>query len=193
LSSLDYMDGVCAGVAAIVSLFFAILAILSGQVLVSTLAAAVMGAALGFLRWNFNPAKIFMGDGGAMLLGFLVATLALKLRVGASSRSAIWLVPVLVLAVPIFDTTLVSISRLRRGLLPFTSPGKDHTGHRLANGGLGTRGAVLVMYALGIGFGLLAILSTHLNSGQMEIFAAIVTVSLLGAIGLLERLPYERQ
>jgi UDP-GlcNAc:undecaprenyl-phosphate GlcNAc-1-phosphate transferase len=192
-SILDYMDGVCAGVAAIVSLFFAILAILSGQVLVSTLAAAVMGAALGFLRWNFNPAKIFMGDGGAMLLGFLVATLALKLRVGASSRSAIWLVPVLVLAVPIFDTTLVSISRLRRGLLPFTSPGKDHTGHRLANGGLGTRGAVLVMYALGIGFGLLAILSTHLNSGQMEIFAAIVTVSLLGAIGLLERLPYERQ
>jgi UDP-GlcNAc:undecaprenyl-phosphate GlcNAc-1-phosphate transferase len=123
----------------------------------------------------------------------LVATLALKLRVSASSRTEIWLVPVLVLAVPILDTTLVSISRLRRGLLPFTSPGKDHTGHRLANGGLGTRGAVLVMYALGIGFGLLAILSTHLNSGQMEIFAAIVTVSLLGAIGLLERLPYERQ
>jgi UDP-GlcNAc:undecaprenyl-phosphate GlcNAc-1-phosphate transferase len=192
-SILDYMDGVCAGVAAIVCLFFAVLAMLSGQVLVSTLAAAVMGAALGFLRWNFSPAKIFMGDGGAMLLGFLVATLALKLRVSARALSAAWLVPVLVLAVPIFDTTLVSISRLRRGLLPFTTPGKDHTGHRLANTGLGTRGAVLAMYAMGISFGLLAILSTHLNSVQTEIFAAIVLVSLLGAVGLLERLPYERQ
>jgi UDP-GlcNAc:undecaprenyl-phosphate GlcNAc-1-phosphate transferase len=145
------------------------------------------------LRWNFSPAKIFMGDGGAMLLGFLVATLALKLRVSARALSAAWLVPVLVLAVPIFDTTLVSISRLRRGLLPFTTPGKDHTGHRLANTGLGTRGAVLAMYAMGISFGLLAILSTHLNSVQTEIFAAIVLVSLLGAVGLLERLPYERQ
>jgi UDP-GlcNAc:undecaprenyl-phosphate/decaprenyl-phosphate GlcNAc-1-phosphate transferase len=191
-SILDYMDGVCAGVAAIGCLFFAVLAMLDGQVLVSTLAAAVMGAALGFLRWNFSPAKIFMGDGGAMLLGFLAATLALKLRVSARS-SATWLVPVLVLAVPIFDTTLVSISRLRRGLLPFASPGKDHTGHRLANSGLGTRGAVLAMYAMGISFGLLAILSTHLNSVQTEILAAIVAVSLLGAVGLLERLPYERQ
>jgi UDP-GlcNAc:undecaprenyl-phosphate/decaprenyl-phosphate GlcNAc-1-phosphate transferase len=192
-SILDYMDGVCAGVAVIACLFFAVLAMLNGQVLVSTLAAAVMGAALGFLRWNFSPAKIFMGDGGAMLLGFLVATLALKLRVSASSVSATWLVPVLVLAVPIFDTTLVSISRLRRGLLPFASPGKDHTGHRLANSGLGTRAAVLAMYAMGISFGLLAILTTHLDSMQTEIFAAIVAVSLLGAVGLLERLPYERQ
>ncbi len=192
-SILDYMDGVCAGVAAIVCLFFAVLAMLNGQVLVSTLAAAVLGAALGFLRWNFSPAKIFMGDGGAMLLGFLVATLALKLRVSASSLGATWLAPVLVLAVPIFDTTLVSISRLRRGLLPFASPGKDHTGHRLANNGLGTRAAVLAMYAMGISFGLLAILSTHLNSAQTEIFVAIMLVSLLGAVGLLERLPFERQ
>jgi len=192
-SILDYMDGVCAGVAAIACLFFAALALLNGQVLVSKLAAAVMGAALGFLRWNFSPAKIFMGDGGAMLLGFLVATLALKLRASASSLSATWLVPVLVLAVPIFDTTLVSISRLRRGLLPFSSPGKDHTGHRLANSGLGTRAAALAMYAMGISFGLLAILWTHLNSAQTEILAAIVAISLLGAVGALERLPYERQ
>jgi len=192
-SILDYMDGVCAGIAAIASLFFAVLAMLSGQAPVTTLAAAVIGAALGFLRWNFSPAKIFMGDGGAMLLGFLVATLALKLHVNDSSRSAIWLAPTLVLAVPILDTTLVSVSRLRRGLVPFTSPGKDHTGHRLANSGLGTRGAVLVMYAMGISFGLLAILSTRLNSGQMERFAAIVMAGLLGAVGLLECLPYERQ
>src|SRR5580692_6563393 len=148
-SIFDYMDGLCAGVAAIASLFFAIFALLSGQVLVSTLAAAVMGAALGFLRWNFNPAKIFMGDGGAMFLGFLMATLALKLRLDGASRGAGWIVPILVLGAPIFDTLMVSISRSRRGLLPFATPGKDHTGHRLANWGLGTRLAVLTMYALG--------------------------------------------
>ena len=72
-SILDYMDGLCAGIAAIASLFIAILAVLNGQVLVGTLAAAVVGAALGFLRWNFSPARMFMGDGGAMFLGFLVA------------------------------------------------------------------------------------------------------------------------
>src|SRR5438034_4072897 len=70
-SILDHMDGLCAGVAAMASVFFAVLAYLNGQTLVSTLAAAVLGAATGFLRWNFKPAKIFMGDGGAMFLGFL--------------------------------------------------------------------------------------------------------------------------
>jgi len=77
-SILDHMDGLVSGVAAIASFFFAVLAILNGQVLVATLATAVFGASLGFLRWNFKPAKIFMGDGGAMFLGFMVATLGLK-------------------------------------------------------------------------------------------------------------------
>jgi len=192
-SIFDYMDGLCAGVAAIASLFFAVLATLSGQVLVSTLAAAVMGAALGFLYWNFNPAKIFMGDGGAMFLGFLMATLSLKLRMTGTSRAADWLVPVLVLGVPIFDTVMVSISRSRRGLLPFTTPGKDHTGHRLGNCGLGTRLAVLAMYALGFGFGALALLVRNLGSRQaVEVTAAVCVVALC-AVALLEKAPYERQ
>ncbi len=161
-SIFDHMDGLCAGVAAMASLFFTIFATLSGQVLVSTLAAAVLGAAVGFLRWNFNPAKIFMGDGGAMFLGFLMATLALKLRPSEPPQANSWLIPVLILGVPIFDTTLVSISRLRRGLLPFTSPGKDHTAHRLANLGLGQRRAVLALYALGAVFGLVALVVKHL-------------------------------
>src|SRR5437868_8300558 len=133
-SILDHMDGLCAGVAATASFFFAILAFLNGQTVVSTLAAAIFGAAAGFLRWNFKPAKIFMGDGGAMLLGFLMATLALKLRpVMASGPKAAWLVPIFILGATIFDTTLISISRSRRGFIPFTTPGKDHTAHRLSN------------------------------------------------------------
>src|SRR5580692_10401115 len=128
-SILDHMDGLCAGIAAVAAGFFTFSACANGQTMVSTLAAATLGAALGFLRWNFNPAKIFMGDGGAMLLGFLMATLGLKIRPDGALFPHTWLVPVLILGVPIFDTTLVSISRARRGLLPFTSPGKDHTAH----------------------------------------------------------------
>src|SRR6201997_3666501 len=149
-SILDHMDGLCAGVAAMASAFFALLAYLNGQVLVTVLAAAVLGAATGFLRWNFRPAKIFMGDSGAMFLGFLMATLGLKLRLEHATPGAALLVPVLLLAVPIFDTTLVTISRSRRGLLPFATPGKDHVAHRLANLGLGQRNAVLVLYLVGI-------------------------------------------
>src|ERR1700690_762284 len=148
-SILDHMDGLCAGVAAMASVFFALVAYLNGQTLVTTLAAAVLGAAAGFLRWNFKPAKIFMGDGGAMFLGFFMATLALKLRLDNVSPQAGWLIPILILSATIFDTTLVTVSRSRRGLLPFATPGKDHSAHRLANLGLGQRGAVLAMYTAG--------------------------------------------
>ena len=79
-SILDHMDGLCAGIAAIAAGFFTLSAALGGQMMVRTLGAATLGAALGFLRWNFNPAKIFMGDGGAMFLGFLMAVLGLKIR-----------------------------------------------------------------------------------------------------------------
>src|SRR6202045_1602436 len=160
-SILDHMDGLCAGIAAVASVFFAVLAYLNGQTLVTTLAAAVLGAATGFLRWNFKPAKIFLGDGGAMFLGFLMATLALKLRLEHAAPLAAWLAPLLILGAPIFDTTLVTISRARRGLVPFSTPGKDHSAHRLANAGLGQRGAVLAMYLLGAGGGGAAILVSY--------------------------------
>jgi UDP-GlcNAc:undecaprenyl-phosphate GlcNAc-1-phosphate transferase len=193
-SILDHMDGLCAGIAAIASLFFAIFALESDQLLVSTMAAAVLGAAAGFLRWNFKPAKIFMGDGGAMFLGFLMATLALKLRpVLTAGHSAAWLIPVFILGATIFDTTLISISRSRRGFLPFTTPGKDHTAHRLANLFKSQRTAVLLMYALGAFFGLLALAVSRLPAGPAYVVAAFAGVGVLGAVGLLERAPYERQ
>src|SRR5271154_5769944 len=90
-SILDHMDGLCAGIAATAALFFTISASLNGQTMVRTLAAATFGAALGFLRWNFNPAKIFMGDGGAMFLGFRMATLGLKIRPEGMRFPATWL------------------------------------------------------------------------------------------------------
>jgi UDP-GlcNAc:undecaprenyl-phosphate GlcNAc-1-phosphate transferase len=192
-SILDHMDGLCAGVAAMASAFFALLAYLSGQTLVTVLAAAVLGAAAGFLRWNFKPTKIFMGDGGAMFLGFLMATLGLKLRLADSNPVSAWLVPVLVLGATIFDTTLITISRSRRGLLPFTTPGKDHAAHRLANIGLGQRGAVLVMYVLGAISGLLALLISFWPAPLSFGVVAFAVIVALAGIVYLERVPYERQ
>ena len=192
-SILDHMDGLCAGIAAIAAAYFTVAAVLGGQTMVRTLGAAVMGAALGFLCWNFNPAKIFMGDGGAMFLGFLMATLGLKTRPVAADFRAGWLVPILILGVPIFDTTLVSISRARRGLLPFTSPGKDHTAHRLSNLGLGHRGAVLAMYCMAALYGGLALLVLRVSPIKAYTLAAVLVLGGLAAVLFLENVPYERQ
>ena len=192
-SILDHMDGLCAGVAATASFFFALLAFLNGQIVVSTLAAAVFGAATGFLRWNFKPAKIFMGDGGAMFLGFLMATLALKLRLIQGSHASALLAPLLILGVTIFDTTLITISRARRGLLPFAAPGKDHAAHRLANLGLGQRGAVLSLYLLGAVSGLSAIWVCYIPARAALLFAVVVIAAMLFVVAMLEKAPYERQ
>ena len=191
-SILDHMDGLCAGIAAVAAAFFTISANMNGQMMVRVLGAATFGAALGFLRWNFNPAKIFMGDAGAMLLGFLMATLSLKIRPDAQAP-ANWLVPILILGVPVLDTTLVSISRDRRGLLPFTSPGKDHTAHRLSNLDLGHRGAVLVLYSLAVLFGLLALWIPRLSAPAAYTLAGVLLLFGLAAVFFLESAPYERQ
>jgi UDP-GlcNAc:undecaprenyl-phosphate GlcNAc-1-phosphate transferase len=169
------------------------LAYLNGQTLVTTLAAAVLGAASGFLRWNFKPAKIFMGDGGAMFLGYLMATLGLKLRLDNSNHLSAWLAPILILGVTIFDTTLVTISRSRRGLLPFAAPGKDHAAHRLSNLGLGHRGAVLTLYLLGAIGGGVAVLVTYLSTWKACFVGALALGIIFAGVAYLERAPYERQ
>jgi len=191
-SILDHMDGLVAGLASIAAATFLFLAVRDGQILVATLAAAVLGAALGFLKWNFNPARIFMGDGGAMFLGFVMATLGLKLRVPGTSLLNRQLVPVLVLAVPIFDTTLVTISRSRRGLLPFSTPGKDHTSHRLSSAGLGHRNAVLVLYAAGAAAGGAAFLLPQLSPAAAASVAGAAAAAAAACIIALERTRFDR-
>ena len=192
-SILDHMDGLCAGVAAIAAAFFMLVATAADQPPVAALGAALLGAAAGFLLWNFNPAKIFMGDGGAMFLGFASAALGLKIHPSGLEAPVRWLVPILILAVPVFDTTLISISRSRRGLIPFTSPGKDHTAHRLSNLGLGHRRAVLAIYALGLTTGLLALFATRISLTQDFALAIGLVLCAMAAIFALESVPFERQ
>lgn len=192
-SIFDHMDGLCAGVAAIASAFFLVIALRDGELLGATLAGAVMGAAIGFLGWNFKPAKIFMGDAGAMFLGFMLAALSLKLHPAGPADGASWLAVILVLGVPILDTALVSVSRTRRGLIPFATPGKDHTAHRLSNLGLGQRNAVVILYLLGVVFGLTALLVAQLAAWESYLLMGAIVVVGLVAIYFLERAPFERQ
>ncbi|MGH2759712.1 MAG: glycosyltransferase family 4 protein [Actinomycetota bacterium] len=142
---LDNMDGLTAGIAAIAASTFAALAALSGQVVVGALAAAVAGCALGFLVYNRPPARIFMGDMGSHFLGWLLAVVALELELNNVRRVA-FLVPIVVLGVPIFDTTLVVISRLHRRISPLRA-GLDHASHRLSRIGI-PRTAVVTLHYL---------------------------------------------
>ena len=161
LNLLDNMDGLSSGVAAVCASFFVVMAALSGQIYVGALAAALLGATLGFLVYNFNPASIFMGDMGSMFLGFMLAAIGIKLRFPDNVPFVTWMVPIIVMGMPIFDTTLVFISRLRRGKNPLTTPGKDHVSHRLVKSGLTTREAVMTHYLISGAYGMVAILVTQ--------------------------------
>ncbi|RPI24596.1 MAG: undecaprenyl/decaprenyl-phosphate alpha-N-acetylglucosaminyl 1-phosphate transferase [Acidobacteria bacterium] len=184
-SILDYMDGLCSGVAAVAAGFFLVCAALQGQILVGIMAAAVLGANLGFLVWNFSPARIFMGDSGPLFLGFLLAAIGIKLRFLGLSGLQSWTIPVLILAVPLFDAALVTVSRIRRGVNPLTTAGKDHSGHRLADLGLGRRGAVVLIYTVTVASGLLALLVPYLPFLQSQIlFAAAVLAGIVGIVVL---------
>jgi UDP-GlcNAc:undecaprenyl-phosphate GlcNAc-1-phosphate transferase len=125
--------------------------------LVSTLAAALLGSAVGFLIYNFNPASSFMGDMGALVLGFILAVLGIKLEFGTQPPGVTWMVPLLVLALPLSDIFLVVVTRLREGRSP-AQAGKDHTSHRIMSLGLSQRRTILVLYAFCALFGGLAMI-----------------------------------
>ncbi len=188
MNLLDNMDGLSGGIAAIAALFFLLFAAMSRQYLVGALAAALVGACVGFLFYNVNPARIFMGDTGSLFLGFTLAAVGIKLRFPDNSAFVTWMVPVFVLAVPIFDTTLVIISRLRRGLNPLTTPGKDHLSHRLARLTGSPREAVLICYLIGFIAGVLATFITQ--ASIIEGYAVGAAALLAGIYGIwrLERI-----
>ncbi len=188
LNLLDNMDGLSGGVGAVAAAFFLLLSALSGQYLVGALAAAVLGACLGFLLYNFNPASIFMGDTGSLFLGFVLAALGIKLRFPTNVPWVTWMIPLLVLAVPIFDTTLVFASRLRRGKNPLTTPGKDHVSHRLVSRGWTRREAVLLLYLAGCTSGALAIFISVADAAVAYSIALVIL-----AVASLLLLRFERR
>jgi len=179
INLLDNMDGLAAGISAIAALSLAIGFGASGQTNELLLISVFVGALVGFLVFNFNPASIFMGDCGSMFVGFFLSSSVLLTQVGGRSRSVVSVlaVPALILIVPIFDTTFVTVLRKIWGRKA-SEGGRDHTSHRLVALGLSERNAVLMLYGLALAAGALSLLVSQLETTQSLALIAAFTLTL---------------
>ena len=177
INFFDNLDGGAAGTVAISSIALAYLALNGDQYLIAALSVVTAGSTLGFLVWNKSPAKIYMGDAGALFLGVLLATLTVRFEPNTQTQISSFMIPILLLAIPILDTTIAVLSRVRRNLSPFQG-GQDHLSHRLIRAGLSHRRAALTLWSLSTFFAAVALLISTLNT-------AIETYVVTGASLLL--------
>jgi UDP-GlcNAc:undecaprenyl-phosphate GlcNAc-1-phosphate transferase len=180
---LDNMDGITSGLAAIATFGIFALALGHGNTYTAIAAISVAGGALGFLRYNFAPASIFLGDAGSLFLGYVVGGLSLRAVAYAGAGSQVLLIPVLMLGYPIFDALLVTVARLRDGR-ELSQGGRDHSSHRLASLGLSTRQTAAVIYVISGALTATAIYLARGGRGHPG-FAAIAAVAATGGMLLL--------
>ncbi|MEY2763398.1 MAG: hypothetical protein RLZZ43_1213 [Actinomycetota bacterium] len=180
---LDNIDGLAAGTAAVAAGAFFFIAVINDQQNGALFAIALAGAMLGFLRSNFHPATIYMGDAGSLFIGFLMAYLGLKMRTSVTEIPQLF-APIVVLGVAVLDTTIVVVSRVRRGVSPFTG-GQDHLSHRLRRLGLSVRRAVTTLLLASIALGVLAVGLSEASAAIGYWFLGAVTVSGLMATVVL--------
>lgn len=176
INFLDNMDGLAAGLTGIAGIWFTIIAFNEGLELVSILAAALAGSAIGFLIYNFSPASSFMGDMGSLVLGFVLAALGIKLEFGEQPLGVTWMVPILVLALPVLDINLIVLTRFLEHR-PIGQGGKDHCSHRLMAMGLSQRQTLFVLYAFCALYGGLAFI---VSTAPVQIALIVGIAGLLG-------------
>jgi UDP-GlcNAc:undecaprenyl-phosphate GlcNAc-1-phosphate transferase len=187
MNLLDNMDALSASTATIAAVWFGILALLNGQVLVAALAFAVAGGAAGFLRDNRPPARIYMGDAGSLFLGLMLAALGMLLDFEV--RALIGLaIPVLVLTVPVLDTALVVAARLRHGISPFQG-GRDHTSHRLVRIGMPVPIAVGVIAIASLAHGWVALLVVRIDTLSAVLLMVLTGLFDVMFFALLAKIP----
>ena len=145
INFFDNIDGGASGSLAIATIFLFILSFQGGQFLIAALSVVIAGATLGFLLWNKPPARIYMGDAGALFLGILIASLAIRFDPNPIDRISSFAIPLLILAIPILDTSVAVTSRIKRRISPFQG-GKDHLSHRLMRIGFNKRQSVLILW-----------------------------------------------
>jgi UDP-GlcNAc:undecaprenyl-phosphate GlcNAc-1-phosphate transferase len=187
INLLDNMDGLAAGISLITSGFLIYFFWQSHDWSLLVIATALAGAVLGFLFYNFPPAKIFMGDSGSLFLGFTLAVLAIARQPQASNVFAITGVPTILFLLPILDTILVTLTRILRGQSPVMG-GKDHTSHRLIAFGLSERQALLVLYAVAIASGIVAIAIENIDYWLSLILVPTLVIILALLVAYLGRL-----
>ena len=183
INLIDGLDGLAAGITAIASISLFVLTLMSGRLDAAALAVALAGCCVGFLRFNFNPASIFMGDSGALTLGFLLGVVAL-LGVTRTAALTTLIVPLIVAGVPIIDT-FAAIIRRRRGHTSIGQADKGHIQHRLISQGFNQRQAVLLIYAWSILLSIGAFAITQVTLGpRIAIFVVLVVVSVAFVVKL---------
>jgi UDP-GlcNAc:undecaprenyl-phosphate GlcNAc-1-phosphate transferase len=188
INFFDNLDGGAAGSVAVSTLGVAIIAANQGQELVTALSVVTCGATVGFLLWNKSPAKIYMGDAGALFLGVLVAVLTIRLNPGITPKiNSIAILPML-LAIPILDTCIAVFSRLRRGISPFTG-GKDHLSHRLMRKGFSKRGSVYLLWGMQASFVMIALVVYNFSTTLGTPGVALAGAYWLGAFVWFWRIP----
>jgi UDP-GlcNAc:undecaprenyl-phosphate/decaprenyl-phosphate GlcNAc-1-phosphate transferase len=175
---VDSMDGLAAGLAGLAAAFFMLATYDSGQIYLSLFSAVIVGVCMGAYFFNITPAHFFLGDSGALWLGFSLASLAIAYNPEGFLRSQSWYLPILLVAVPIFDTTLIVFSRLRRGK-PVYQANMDHTYHRLVAFGVNRNRAVLLMHVVALLLGCLAFMALEMPPVWANV--AFGTCLLIGA------------
>ena len=187
INFFDNLDGGAAGTVAIASFFLFLIANSEGQILVSALAIVVCGSTAGFLLWNKSPAKIYMGDAGALFLGIIMAVLTIRLDPDITPKYLSLSIPIALLAIPILDTTVAVTSRLYRGISPFTG-GRDHLSHRLMRIGMHRKYAAITLWAASGVYGLLAY---AIYQSQNSLFAYIAGAGWVALLVFFLRVPSE--
>ena len=181
INFFDNMDGAAGGISALAGFGFAVIGLQNDQYFVAASGLVLSGACIGYLFWNWNPAKIYMGDAGALFIGIILAALAVRVDPVSVNGATAFFVPICVLALPILDTTTVVIDRLRRGVSPFEG-GLDHLSHRLRRKGLSVRQAVSTLYLLesiSILIGFLINMRGNAYDTKLAILESILGLSLL--------------
>ena len=177
---IDSMDGLVAGLTFIISSFFTFITFVAGQMFLAQLSAMLVGISLGLYFYNKHPARFFLGDSGSQVIGFLLASIAIIYRPPDLNPGSTWFVPVLLLGVPIFDTSLVVISRLRRRK-PLFQADRSHTYHRLVQRGFSSRQAVFLIHALALILSFLALFAMFLPP-KNAIFLFLLVLLLGGSL-----------
>jgi UDP-GlcNAc:undecaprenyl-phosphate GlcNAc-1-phosphate transferase len=180
---LDNMDGITSGLAAIATFGIFTLALGNGHVPTAIAAISVAGGALGFLRYNFAPASIFLGDAGSLFLGYVVGGLSLRAVAHAGAGTSSLLIPVLMLGYPIFDATLVTVSRVMDGRR-VAEGGRDHSSHRLARLGLTARQTAVTIYIISVSLTAAAVCVSRFL-GESPMLVALATVAAAGGMAFL--------
>jgi UDP-GlcNAc:undecaprenyl-phosphate GlcNAc-1-phosphate transferase len=194
---MDNMDGLSAGCGLICGTAMLVTALLVGQLFVAATLAALVGSLAGFLWWNFPPARVFMGDAGSLVIGFVLGVMSVRITFVATpdNFAAGWyavFAPAVALAVPMYDLVVVSAIRLANGRSPFRGD-RNHFSHRLVDRGMSKRTAVLCIYLVTASTSIAAVILPQVGSSFGAFLLVAQTLLVLGVVMLLEQHPGGRR